>query len=179
LFATRKKSSSAATTRRKTNSSTTTRRKSTSSTSRRRTTQASSGGLSSLKRTRSTRRSGATTTSRRASLASDLKKYADEEYTSTELTHGALIMVQREGMEAVRAALMALLGGNIPIFGSGMSDNAVDALVDQLADDYKKLAADERKALRAVLHWLSGKFEADEETRNNLIATFTNLNRQR
>lgn len=174
LFATRRKSTGTSTTRRKTSSSTTTRRKSTSSTTRRRTTQASSGGLSSLKRPRSTRRSS-TTTSRRASLASDLKKYANEEYATTDLTHGALIMVQREGMDAVRAALMALLGGNIPIFGSGMSDNAVDSLVSQLADDYKKLDAGERKALRAVLLWLSGNFEVDDETKNHLIATFTNL----
>ena len=115
------------------------------------------------------------TTERTASLKADLKKFANEEYATAELTRGALVMFQREGMDAVRSALLALMGSKLPLLGSSVNDSAVESLVNQLADDYRKVEAADRKALRAVIHWLDGKIEVDAATANGLLATLNSL----
>ncbi len=115
------------------------------------------------------------TTGRTASLKADLKKFANEEYATAELTRGALVMFQREGMDAVRSALLALMGSKLPLMGNSVNDSAVESLVNQLADDYRKVEATDRKALRAVIHWLDGKVEVDAATANGLLATLNSL----
>lgn len=110
---------------------------------------------------------------RAATLRTDLKKHAGEEYATSELLRGALIMVEREGADAIRAAALALLAGKIPLAGDALSKQAVDSLIRKLTDDYKKLNADDKKALRGVLNWLSGTFELDAGTRTQLVAALS------
>lgn len=115
-----------------------------------------------------------TSRARTVSLKSDLKKFADEEYAAGDLTQGALLLVRSEGVDVIREALLALMASKLPLFGNQLSDNAVDSLVNKLQDDYRKFNTAERKAARAVLHWLGGKYEADAETQKRLLTTFTN-----
>jgi hypothetical protein len=155
-MATTRKTSSSTSSRRKTSTKPMTHHSSTASTSRPR-------------RRTSSESSSNTANSRTASLRTDLKKFTDEEYASTDFTHGAMVMVQREGMDAIRAALTALMASKIPFLGSGLSSHAVDSLVNQLVDDYHKLDAAERKGLRAVIRWLSGDLHVDTETTTKLL----------
>lgn len=129
----------------------------------------STTSISRPRRRTSSESSSSTSTSRTASLRTDLKKFTTEEYATTDFTHGAMVMVQREGMDAIRAALMALMASKIPLLGSGLSSHAVDALIDQLVDDYRKVDAAERKGLRAVIRWLSGDLHVDTETTTKLL----------
>ena len=164
-------------TTRKTTGSTSSRRKTSSkptthhSTTHHSTEQHSTSSTSSRPRRRKSSESTSSSTSRTASLRTDLKKFADEEYASTDFTHGAMVMVQREGMDAIRAALMALMASKIPLLGSGLGSHAVDSLVDQLMDDYHKVDATQRKGLRAVIRWLSGDLQVDTETTTKLLTT--------
>jgi hypothetical protein len=107
--------------------------------------------------------------SRTVSLRTDLNKFANEEYGTTELFRGAMIMVEREGADAIRAAATAMLAAKVPLVGPKLAEQAVDSLVRQLTDDYKKLSADDRKTLRGVLRWLKGDYELDTRTSTDLM----------
>ena len=78
-------------------------------------------------------------------------------------------------MDAVRIALLALMGSKLPLLGNSINDREIESLVSHLADDYRKLATDDRKALRSVIHWLDGKMEVDPATANGLLATLNSL----
>jgi hypothetical protein len=149
---TSKKSTGRRTTKRA--SSATTRKRSSASTARRRST------------------TGASRSSRSATLSSDLKKYADESYDTAELTQGALLMVRSEGVEILREAALALFASKIPLVGDAVGDQAVEGITRKMADDYKKLAAADRKAVRAVVNWLDGRYTVDEQTATRLMDAF-------
>jgi hypothetical protein len=84
-------------------------------------------------------------------------------------------MVQSEGVEIIREAALALFASKIPLVGDTVGDQAVENITRQLSDDYKRLGAADRKAMRAVVSWLSGNYEVDAETTSRLM---TSLNRQ-
>jgi hypothetical protein len=115
--------------------------------------------------------SGAST--RSATLRTELKKFAGESYETSELLRGALIVVEREGADAVRAAVMALVASKIPLAGNELAKSAADPLIRQLTDDYKKLNAADRKAVRGVINWLTGAIEVDSRTTNDLVRTLS------
>lgn len=110
-----------------------------------------------------------TTSRSRLSLSSDLKKYADEAYATGELLRGGVLLVEREGTDAIREAVMAFLASQVPLFGGQLGQEAVAGLVRKLNDDYRKLGVDDRKALRAILNWLSGAHKVDAETASRLL----------
>lgn len=168
-MATTRKTTGSANSRRKTSSKPTTHHSTTHHSTEHHSTEHHSTSSTSRPRRRTTSDSSSTSTSRTASLRADLKKFADEEYASTDFTHGAMVMVQREGMDAIRTALTALMASKIPLLGSGLSSHAVDSLVNQLVDDYHKLDAAGRKGLRAVIRWLSGDLHVDGETTTKLL----------
>jgi hypothetical protein len=151
----------------------TTKRASSSSTRRKSSTASSRRTSSSARTTRRRSATSASRTSRTATLSSDLKKFADESYETSELTHGALLMVQSEGVEILREAALALFASKIPLVGGAVGDQAVEGITRKLADDYKKLAAADRKAVRAVVNWLDGRYEVDEQTATRLMDTFS------
>lgn len=114
-----------------------------------------------------------TTTTRAATLRTDLKKHANETYATSELLRGALVIVEREGVDAIRTAVLALLASKVPLAGNALSKQAVDSLVRVLTDDYKKLNSDDKKAVRGVLNWLSGAFEVDTGAHTQLVAALS------
>jgi hypothetical protein len=118
------------------------------------------------------RRKRNTTSTKRstASLRTDLTKLAGESYTTGDFTRGATVLIQEEGVEILRDALMVMLASKTPLIGGVVSDAALDALLDKVADNYKKLTMADRKALRAVINWLHGDASSDEETKHNLVA---------
>ena len=83
-------------------------------------------------------------------MRSDLSKYAGEEYETSELLRGAMLLVEHEGADVVRAAIMAVLAGKVPLAGAKLAKEAVDSIVRRYGDDYKKLNSDDRKAVRGV-----------------------------
>ena len=125
------------------------------------------------KKTQAKKPTAKTTTTRAATLRTDLKKHATETYATGELLRGALIVVEREGADAIRTAVMALLASKVPLAGNALSKQAVDSLVRILTDDYKKLNSDDKKAVRGVLNWLSGAFEVDTGARTQLVAALS------
>lgn len=118
------------------------------------------------------RRKRNTTSTKRAtaSLRTDLTKLAGENYTTGDFTRGATVLIQEEGVEILRDALMVMLASKTPLIGSMVSNAALDALLDKVADNYKKLTVADRKALRAVINWLRGDASSDEETKQSLVA---------
>lgn len=118
------------------------------------------------------RRKRNTTSTKRAtaSLRSDLTKLAGENYAAGDFTRGATVLIQEEGVEILRDALMVMLASKTPLIGSMVSGAALDALVDKVTDNYKKLTVADRKALRAVINWLRGDANSDEETKQSLVA---------
>ena len=104
------------------------------------------------------------------SLRTDLTKLAGESYTTGDFTRGATVLIQQEGVEILREALMVMLASKTPLIGGMVSNAALDALLDKVADNYKKLTAADRKALRAVINWLRGDASSDEVTKQSLVA---------
>lgn len=105
-----------------------------------------------------------------ASLRTDLTKLAGESYTAGDFTRGATVLIQEEGVEILREALMVMLASKTPLIGGMVSGAALDALLDKVTDNYKKLTVTDRKALRAVINWLRGDANSDEATQQNLVA---------
>lgn len=65
---------------------------------------------------------------------------------------------------------MVMFASKTPLIGGMVSNAALDALLDKVADNYKKLTAADRKALRAVINWLRGDASSDEGTQQSLVA---------
>lgn len=105
-----------------------------------------------------------------ASLRSDLTKLAGENYTTGDFTRGATVLIQQEGVEILRDALMVMFASKTPLIGGMVSNAALDGLLDKVADNYKKLTVADRKALRAVINWLRGDASSDDETKQSLVA---------
>jgi len=99
-----------------------------------------------------------------------LTKLAGENYTTSDFTRGATVLIQEEGVEILRDALMVMLASKTPLIGGMVSGAALDALLDKVTDNYKKLTVADRKALRAVINWLRGDASSDEETKQSLVA---------
>lgn len=168
---------SALTTKKRTRKSTTTK-----SAAKKRTTKKSTAKKSTTKKatTRKTssstssaaRRKRNTTSTKRstASLRTDLTKLAGENYSTGDFTRGATVLIQEEGVEILRDALMVMLASKTPLIGNMVSGAALDALLDKVADNYKKLTVADRKALRAVINWLRGDASSDEETKQSLVS---------
>jgi hypothetical protein len=112
-------------------------------------------------------------TSRTVSLSADLKKYAGESYETSELLRGALLIVDREGADAIRTAVLTLAVSQIPLAGEQLAGQTAHVLVGQLADDYKQLKTAERKGVRGVINWLTGAFTLDSRTTNELMAALS------
>lgn len=176
LALTTKKKARATTTRKKTATKTTTKKAATAkkSTSKKTTTQKAAAKKRTTKKSSSpTTRKRATTTSAKratASLKTDLKKLTDESYTAGDFTRGALVLVQGEGVEILRNALMVMLSSKTPLIGGVVSGVALETLLDKVTDTYKAATVADRKALRAVINWLRGDANTDEETQQNLVA---------
>jgi hypothetical protein len=151
-----------------------TERKSTKKTTRKKKSTASSASKKSTTRKRTasktSKRKSTSTSRQRVTLRGDLDKFASEEYGAAELLRGGLLIVEREGAEIVRQAVVALLASKIPLFGGSLGDEAIDGVIRKLTDDYRKVKADERKAMRAVVNWLRGSYEVDTRTANELLA---------
>ncbi|MCE7990187.1 MAG: hypothetical protein DYG89_54290 [Caldilinea sp. CFX5] len=173
---------SALTTKKRTRKSSTTKSAAKKSATKKATTQKATAKKTTTKKA-ATRKSSSTTssTARRrrtttnakrstASLRSDLTKLAGESYTAGDFTRGATVLIQQEGVEILRDALMVMLASKTPLIGGMVSDAALNALLDKVADNYKKLTVADRKALRAVINWLRGDASSDEATKQNLVA---------
>lgn len=156
---------------------TTTRKKTTTkkaATAKKATTQKAAAKKRTTKKSSSpTTRKRATTTSVKrttASLKTDLQKLTDESYAAGDFTRGALVLVQGEGVEILRDALMVMLSSKTPLIGGMVSGVALETLFDKVTDTYKKATVADRKALRAVINWLRGDANTDGETQQNLVA---------
>lgn len=162
---TKKRTRKSSTTKKSTAKKTTTKKAATKkATAKKATTRKSSSSTTGRKRnTTSTKRST-------ASLRTDLTKLSGENYTTGDFARGATVLIQEEGVEILRDALMVMLASKTPLIGGMVSDAALDALLDKVADNYKKLTVADRKALRAVIHWLRGDASSDEETKQSLVA---------
>jgi DNA mismatch repair ATPase MutL len=112
----------------------------------------------------------AKSSSRSVSLTTDLKKFADETYETTELMRGVLLIIGSEGSEALRSIVLAFLSSKVPLIGEQLSAQARTSFIRKLNDDYKKLNADDRKAMRSVLSWLQGDYQVDERTTSQLVS---------
>lgn len=168
---------SALTTKKRTRKSATTK-----SAAKKRTTKKSAAKKSTTKKATTSKTSSSTSSAARrkrnttstkratASLRTDLTKLAGENYTTGDFTRGATVLIQEEGVEILRDALMVMLASKTPLIGSMVSNAALDALLDKVADNYKKLTVADRKALRAVINWLRGDASSDEETKQSLVA---------
>lgn len=108
-------------------------------------------------------------TSSSVSITTDLKKFADEAYETTELLHGVTLIISSEGSEVIRSALIAFLASKVPLVGEQLGAQAHSSIIRKLNDDYKKFKAEERKAVRGVLNWLQGNHPIDEETTSELV----------
>ena len=161
---TKKRTRKSSTTKKSTAKKTTTKKAATKkSTAKKATTRKSSSSTTGRKRnTTSTKRST-------ASLRTDLTKLAGENYTTSDFTRGATVLIQEEGVEILRDALMVMLASKTPLIGGMVSGAALDALLDKVTDNYKKLTVADRKALRAVINWLRGDASSDEETKHSLV----------
>lgn len=104
------------------------------------------------------------------SLKADLKKLTAESYVTADFTRGALVLIQGEGVEILRDALMVMLASKTPLIGGMVSSVALETLLDKVADTYKDATMADRKALRAVINWLRGDANTDEATQQNLVA---------
>jgi hypothetical protein len=122
---------------------------------------------------KSARRKTTSSANRGVSLRRDLTKYAGEEHATSELLRGAMLLVEREGADVIRAAAMAILAGKVPLAGEKLAEEAVDSIVRQFSDDYKKLNGDDRKAVRGALSWLTGDYPVDTRTSNELVAALS------
>jgi len=134
---------------------------------------ASKKSTTSKRKTTASKPRRSSTSSRSATLSSDLKKFDEEQYETTEMTHGAMLMVQSEGIEILREAALALFASKIPLVGEKLGSDAVAGITRKLSDDYKKLAAGDRKAMRGVIRWLNGSYEVDSETASRLTSAFS------
>ena len=105
-----------------------------------------------------------------ASLKTDLKNLNDEAYATGDFTRGAIVLIEQEGVDILRDALMVMIASKTPFVGSMVSGVALDSMLDKLTDNYKKLTVADRKALRAVINWLRGDANADNETKQSLVA---------
>jgi len=164
---TKKRTRKSSTTKKSTAKKTTTKKAATKkSTAKKATTRKSSSSSSST-----TGRKRNTTSTKRstASLRTDLTKLAGENYTTSDFTRGATVLIQEEGVEILRDALMVMLASKTPLIGGMVSGAALDALLDKVTDNYKKLTVADRKALRAVINWLRGDASSDEETKHSLV----------
>ncbi|MCB0099888.1 MAG: hypothetical protein KDE46_29350, partial [Caldilineaceae bacterium] len=112
-----------------------------------------------------------TTTRKRRTptLRADLKKYAGESYSTDELVGGVTTILNREGTDILRDALMAYLAHKVPVMGEMINDSLVDDLIGKLTDDYGKVKAAERKGIRAVINWLDGEFDPGSELQSSLV----------
>src|SRR5690606_28664040 len=110
--------------------------------------------------------------SRSVSLSTDLKKFADESYETTELMRGVLLIISSEGSEALRSVVLAFLSSKVPLIGEQLSAQARSSFIRKLNDDYKKLNTDDRKTVRAVVNWLQGDYQVDERTTSHVVALF-------
>lgn len=175
---------SALTTKKRTRKATTTKSAAKKSATKKAATKKSSAKKATTKKA-TTRKSSSTTssTARRkrnttssstkrstASLRSDLTKLAGENYTTGDFTRGATVLIQQEGVEILREALMVMFASKTPLIGGMVSNVALDGLLDKVADNYKKLTVADRKALRAVINWLRGDASSDDETKQSLVA---------
>ena len=120
-----------------------------------------------------TQRKRSTTTSANrasASLKTDLKNLTEESYATGDFTRGAIVLIEQEGVDILRDALMVMIASKTPFVGSMVSGVALESMLDKLTDNYKKLTVADRKALRAVINWLRGDANADDETKESLVA---------
>lgn len=113
-----------------------------------------------------------TTSAKRAttSLKTDLKNLSNEGYATGDFTRGAIVLLEQEGVEILRDALMVMLSSKTPLIGGMVSGVALETLLDKVTDTYKKATVADRKALRAVINWLRGDANTDEATQQNLVA---------
>lgn len=164
------------TTRKKTATKATTKKAATAkkASGKKSTTQKAAAKKSTTKKSSSTTtRKRATTTSAKratASLKTDLQKLTAETYAAGDFTRGAMVLVQGEGIEILRDALMVMLSSKTPLIGGMVSGVALDTLLDKVTDTYKKATVADRKALRAVINWLRGDANTDADTHHNLVA---------
>lgn len=179
---------SALTTKKKTRT-TTTRKKPTAKTKKaapakkatsKKTTNPKAAAQKSTPKKSTTKKSSSTTTHKRAtttrvkrataSLKTDLKKLTDESYAAGDFTRGAMVLVQGEGVEILRDALMVMLSSKTPLIGGMVSGVALETLLDKVTDTYKAATLADRKALRAVITWLRGDANTDDDTQQHLVA---------
>ncbi len=108
--------------------------------------------------------------SRTVSLRSDLNKYESEKYRPEEFVKGAQLIIDAGAGSTLRDLVASVLRSK-GAFGNMQSEHAMEGLLDQLTDGYRKRKVAERKSIRAMLNWCSGLVETDQEVEGQLLTT--------
>ncbi len=98
-------------------------------------------------------------TTRSRGLEADIKKYEGETYTRMELMDGIRLAVQDAGAEAIQKTMMAMVTDWTPILGEKLEKEAVNLIVRKTKSTYSKSSTDQKKSLRAVIHWIRNDFD--------------------
>ena len=154
------KTAKSKTTKSKTTKSSESSKKSTASktTTRKTTTKKPTEKKTSAKKTTEKKTSSEKTTRSRG-LEADIKKYEGETCTRMELMDGIRLAVQDAGAEAIQKTMMAMVTDWTPILGEKLEKEAVNLIVRKTKSTYSKSSTDQKKSLRAVIHWIRNDFD--------------------
>ena len=114
------------------------------------------------------RRLATSSGARTLSLRNDLQKMLRETYSAADYTNGVQLILEAGFGNTLRDVVSAVLRSQ-GSFGGMLSEHAIEQLLDQLTDIYRKRKVAERKAMRAVINWCSGLGAPDKELEGELL----------